>query len=100
MYWQKKGKKSQYEMSSIVIVDFDGVIADHSDHTKIAQERARAFVREQAPGSESKAERKALSTFFIANKAFLILSCSNTINSYLDVTRLLHTFHRHMTTLL
>jgi uncharacterized HAD superfamily protein len=57
-------------MSSIVIVDFDGVIADHTEHTKIAQERARAFIREQAPGSESRPERKVLSTFFYSERGF------------------------------
>lgn len=57
-------------MSKIAIADFDGVIADVREHTKIAQERARAFVREQTPGAEGEAERKALSRFFYSEQGF------------------------------
>lgn len=57
-------------MSNIAICDFDGVIADTTEHTKIAQERARAFVFQQAPGLDEKAERKALSRFFYSEQGF------------------------------
>jgi hypothetical protein len=35
--------------SRMAICDFDGVIADIAEHTKIAQERAKASVLQQAP---------------------------------------------------
>ncbi len=57
-------------MSSIAILDFDGVIVDNSIHTNIAQERARAFVREQALDLDRATERKALSTFFYSERGF------------------------------
>lgn len=43
----KQLKGGKILMSRIVIADFDGVIADHTEHIKIAQDRARAFVGEQ-----------------------------------------------------
>src|SRR5579885_54052 len=57
-------------MSKIAICDFDGVIADIAEHTKIAQERARAFVRQQASSLDDAAERKALSRFFYSERGF------------------------------
>lgn len=57
-------------MSSIAILDFDGVIVDATIHTNIAQERARAFIREQALDLDRAAERKALSTFFYSERGF------------------------------
>jgi 3-deoxy-D-manno-octulosonate 8-phosphate phosphatase KdsC-like HAD superfamily phosphatase len=44
-------------MSRLAICDFDGVIADIAEHTKIAQERAKAFVRQQTPSLDKEAER-------------------------------------------
>lgn len=57
-------------MSSIAICDFDGIIADIAEHTKIAQERARTFVLQQTPGQDHAAERKALSRFFYSERGF------------------------------
>jgi hypothetical protein len=57
-------------MSKMAICDFDGVIADIAEHTKIAQERAKAFVLQQAPGLDGEAERKALSRFFYSERGF------------------------------
>jgi hypothetical protein len=57
-------------MSRIAILDFDGVIANIAEHTKIAQERAKAFVLQQAPGLDGEVERKALSTFFYSERGF------------------------------
>lgn len=45
-------------MSSIAICDFDGIIADNAEHTNIAQQRAKAFVLQQASGLDREAERK------------------------------------------
>src|SRR5437660_890581 len=57
-------------MSRIALCDFDGVIADITVHTKIAQERAKAFVLQNAPGLDIEAERKALSRFFYSEQGF------------------------------
>lgn len=65
-------------MSRIAIVDFDGVIADVTEHTKIAQERAKTFVLKQALVSDEQAERKALSTFFYSEQGFF----DNTLLEY------------------
>lgn len=81
-------------MSSIAICDFDGVIADNAEHTKIAQERARAFVFQQASGLDNEAERKALSRFFYSEQGFfdnklveydqLIIGCSEALVRLLE----------------
>ncbi len=57
-------------MSRIAVCDFDGVIADITEHTKIAQERAKAFVLQQALELDAVAERKALSRFFYSEQGF------------------------------
>ena len=57
-------------MSSIAICDFDGVIADSAEHTKIAQERAKAYLLQQASSLDREDERKALSSFFYSEQGF------------------------------
>ena len=57
-------------MSSIAILDFDGVIVDPTIHTNIAQERARAFVREHVLDLDRATERKVLSAFFYSEQGF------------------------------
>jgi beta-phosphoglucomutase-like phosphatase (HAD superfamily) len=62
--------KEEAFMSRLAICDFDGVIADIAEHTKIAQERAKAFVLQQTPSLDKEAERKALSRFFYSERGF------------------------------
>lgn len=57
-------------MSKIAISDFDGVIANITEHTKIAQERAKAFALELALDPKEEAYRKALSSFFYSERGF------------------------------
>src|SRR5579859_2820023 len=57
-------------MSNLAICDFDGVIANITEHTHIAQRRAEAFVLEQEPRPHGEAERKVLSTFFYSERGF------------------------------
>ncbi len=57
-------------MSRLAISDFDGVIANITEHTKIAQERAKAFALALALDPKDEAYRKALSTFFYSERGF------------------------------
>lgn len=57
-------------MSRIAVCDFDGVVADSAEHTKIAQERAKVFVLQQASDLDEATERKALSRFFYSERGF------------------------------
>ncbi|HLZ56187.1 MAG TPA: hypothetical protein VKR06_04500 [Ktedonosporobacter sp.] len=57
-------------MSSIAILDFDGVIADMTLHAQRAQELAKAFALEQDPDTKSETHRRALRDFFYSEQGF------------------------------